>query len=75
MLRGISGPEILEAMQRRPDMPSGVARYLALAKECRASAKMARHTPDEKAWLALAEEWQVLAQHAQQRPSDRDASD
>jgi hypothetical protein len=75
-LRGISGPEIIRNMQQsRTDTPSEVARYLALAEECRGHASMARHTPDEKAWLALAEEWQMLAQYGSYRASTRGATD
>ncbi|MGY4349810.1 hypothetical protein ACVWXM_006303 [Bradyrhizobium sp. GM7.3] len=49
-------------MQCDADISTEVARYRALAEECRARASQARHASDQNAWLALADEWQVLAQ-------------
>jgi hypothetical protein len=61
------GPEIIHSVQSNADSTSELARYIALAEECRSQALKARHTPDEKAWLALAEEWQMLAERQPER--------
>lgn len=64
------GRETIADAARIIGMGEDSVKYRALAEECRSRADNARNCADRLAWLALAEEWLMLA-----RDPTGDASD